>query len=783
MMRDNIHESTGITSCNNRLATLAKTYLLGIFLLIPIVSNAAPTCDRAGIAERLSNGESPLAIYGSCKKSMTNLYGQPYQGGLIAYLNPADGSGFVVAASDLPGALWVNMRLGYYAATFAYGTGIGSGASNTNKILQALGAPTSSFPYAAFVASQPLNGYSDWYLPSTGEMTQAFNYVITKAGCSSEYGWWTSTATYNGNTSYYLDCTGAINSSMQNNPYNVRPIRSFIDTRPTPPSVPQNVSATFTPGNNSATINVTYSAPASNGGGKISGYNLYVYNAKTQQNAAGNCNQSSMTCSYANATLGTNYYLYVAAQNVAGNGPMSAAQTVTPIGAPQVAATGSALAGPIAGEASISFTPNPASASATTSYTVTSSPENLSASCNATPCTITGLTAGTQYTFSVKANNASGSSSASSSTNSVTAGVPPAPSNVQVVPGASGVSISFVAPSNAGPDVVYQITNNVNSNSVTCAASPCTIGLTQSGSYTYQVATLDRTKQQISAAVAGASISVHLFPAPTNINWAIPGGTSNLTLFVTGGGGGSGGVTSSPQGSQGGAGATAKITLAVGTNQTMDILAGAGGTAGQNALQGGSGGGASAIKLGTTLLIAGGGGGGGAQGNPVYSGPVGGNAGLGNAGSNASSGGAGGGSTSGSGGYGANCPSVTGNAIAGTGDGGAGGNGAGSATGGTGIWSSNGATNGGNANDDRCHTSQQRVLSVYGGGGGGGGFGGGGGGGGETATPPSSNSWAYKIGAGGGGGSTGPTNTEWSSANNGGANGTQGGNGAVVIYY
>jgi len=782
-MRDNIHESTGNTSCNNRLATLVKAYLLGIFLLLPIVSNAAPICDRAGIAERLSNGESPLTIYSSCKKSMTNLYGQPYQGGLIAYLNPADGSGFVVAASDLPGALWVNMQLGYYAATYAYGTGIGSGASNTNKILQVFGAPSSTFPYAAFVASQPLNGYSDWYLPSTDEMTQVFNYVITKSGCGSEYGWWTSTATYNGNTSYYLSCTGAMFSSMQNNPYNVRPIRSFIDTRPTPPTVPQNVSATFTPGNNSATLNVAYSAPASNGGGKISGYNLYVFNAKTQQNAAGTCNLSSMTCTYANATLGTSYYLYVAAQNVAGNGPMSAAQIVTPIGAPQVAATGSALAGPISGEVSISFTPNPASAGATTSYTATSSPGNLSANCNASPCTISGLTAGSQYTFSVKANNASGSSSASTSTNSVTAGVPPAPSNVQVVPGASGVSISFVAPSNAGSDVVYKITNNANPNSVTCAASPCTIGLTQSGNYTYQVATLDRAKQQISAAVAGAPISVHLFPAPANTSWAIPSGTSNLTLFVTGGGGGSGGVTSSPQGSQGGAGATAKISLAVGTNQTMDIIAGAGGTAGQNALQGGSGGGASAIKLGTTLLIAGGGGGGGAQGNPVYSGPVGGNAGLGGAGSNASSGGAGGGNTSGSGGYGVNCPSVTGNAIAGTGDGGAGGNGAGDATGGTGIWSSNGATNGGNANDNRCHTYQQKVLSVYGGGGGGGGFGGGGGGGGGTSTPPSSNSWAYRIGAGGGGGSTGPSNTEWSSANNGGANGTQGGNGSVVIYY
>jgi hypothetical protein len=55
-----------------------------------------------------------------------------------------------------------------------------------------------------------------------------------------------------------------------------------------------------------------------------------------------------------------------------------------------------------------------------TSYIVTSSPSNITATGSTSPITITGLTNGTTYTFTVTATNAAGASVPSSTTNSVT---------------------------------------------------------------------------------------------------------------------------------------------------------------------------------------------------------------------------------------------------------------------------------------------------------------------------------------------------------------------------
>ena len=74
-------------------------------------------------------------------------------------------------------------------------------------------------------------------------------------------------------------------------------------------------------------------------------------------------------------------------------------------------------------QAIVSFTaPASSGSSAITSYTVTSSPGNITATGAASPITVTGLTNGTAYTFTVTATNSVGLGTASLPSNSITPG-------------------------------------------------------------------------------------------------------------------------------------------------------------------------------------------------------------------------------------------------------------------------------------------------------------------------------------------------------------------------
>lgn len=85
-------------------------------------------------------------------------------------------------------------------------------------------------------------------------------------------------------------------------------------------------------------------------------------------------------------------------------------------GAPTI---GTATAGD--GSASITFTaPVSNGGSAIISYTVTSSPSGITGTGSASPITVSGLSNGTAYTFTVKATNGVGVSAASAASNSVT---------------------------------------------------------------------------------------------------------------------------------------------------------------------------------------------------------------------------------------------------------------------------------------------------------------------------------------------------------------------------
>ncbi|MBZ0092148.1 MAG: DUF1566 domain-containing protein [Sulfuricellaceae bacterium] len=136
------------------------------------------------------------------------------------------------------------------------------------------------------------------------------------------------------------------------------------------------------------------------------------------------CTGSTCTIPAANLLAAAAYPVTVTANNASGAGIQSAAATITVTqnmaavpGAPTI---GSATAGDA--RATVTFTAPTTNNgnSAITGYTVTSTPGNITAMGSSSPITVTRLTNGTSYTFTVTATNAVGTSSPSAASNAVT---------------------------------------------------------------------------------------------------------------------------------------------------------------------------------------------------------------------------------------------------------------------------------------------------------------------------------------------------------------------------
>ncbi len=148
------------------------------------------------------------------------------------------------------------------------------------------------------------------------------------------------------------------------------------------------------------------------------------------------------------------------------------------------------------------------------SYRVTSLPgAQTCTTTGALSCTISGLTNGSSYAFTVAAVISSyGMMATSGASNIVTpATVPDAPSSVVAVAGDTSASVAWAAPANNGsPITKYTVTSSPDNKQCTASTnSYCTVyGLTMGGTYTFRVVATNALGDS-QPSVASAPVTLH----------------------------------------------------------------------------------------------------------------------------------------------------------------------------------------------------------------------------------------------------------------------------------
>lgn len=193
-------------------------------LLISIMITALFSCKK--------NDPKPITQPVVCNKPICNpvqdsIYiGKLYQGGKIFYIDSTGKHGLIAATEDcesMSGAGWAWCS-GSFVKTDAIETAIGTGKSNTSKILNSQYGSN----YAAGCTKTNWNNYTDWFLPSKDELLKLQSQQLIIGGFANDLYW--SSTEINLSTAF---CTAFGNGSAsvggggKNYKHSVRAIRAF----------------------------------------------------------------------------------------------------------------------------------------------------------------------------------------------------------------------------------------------------------------------------------------------------------------------------------------------------------------------------------------------------------------------------------------------------------------------------------------------------------------------------------------------------------------------------
>jgi titin len=497
--------------------------------IVPVAVPAAPT-SLAGTAGNGGVDLSWVAPSDTGGAAITNY--------TVEY-TPAGGSALTATASASPYTLSGLTNGTAYSIRVAANNSVGRGAYASAITRTPVTTPGTPTGVTATGGSASGRLALSWTAPASNGGSAITSYTVeyTPSGGSAQ-----TVSTASAANSYDLD--GLTNGTLYS--VRVRAVNAVgagsysVAASGTPGSVPGTPTA-FAGTIGNASVALSWTAPASNGGVAITNYTVEYTPAG---GSAATATASSSPYTLTGLTNGTSYSIRVAANNAIGRGAYTSAISRTPATTPGTPT--SVTATPGNGSVSLAWTAPAMNGGTFVRYRVRRDGVEA-ATPTSTSATITGLTNGTSYSFDVAAENAVGIGPYSSPVNATPDTPPAAPTALDGSASSARIALTWTAPSpNGGTTLTgYMVEFTPAGGSAQTVSTGGTgtsytlTGLTNGTAYTVRVAGVN------AAGVGAYTATITRTPSFTAMavlltsgtSYTVPAGATSMKAWAVGAGG------------------------------------------------------------------------------------------------------------------------------------------------------------------------------------------------------------------------------------------------------